>query len=161
MPRRRPQIQATNDHVTAPRQTVKETKKAEDEIVVSSFDTAIENDIPFVVEEESIVVEAVEPEPKVAAKAPRKASKTITTDLGTVETKEEPQPFIPHWTAPNGLILEASEPVRIEADDCGTYVVVRRDVYREVYPANSKRPSYFLLYNKGAKVLKSTLTALN
>ena len=162
MPRRSPQIQATNDHVTAPRQTVsKETKKVEDEVIVSSFDTAIENEVSFVVEPEPEVVEVVEPEPEVVAKAPRRASKAITTDLGTVETKEEPKPFVPHWTAPNGLILQADEPVRIEADDHGNYVVVKRDVYREVYPVNSKRPSYFLLYSKGSQVLKSTLQALN
>ena len=159
MPRRRPQIQATNDHVVAPKPKPRaETKKVEDEIVASSFDTQIENEVSPVVEPEPEMVEVV---PEVVVEAPKKVSKAITTDLGVVETKEEPKPFTPHWTAPNGLILQANEPIRIEADDCGNYVVVKRDVYREVYPSGAKRPSYFLLYSKGSQVLKSTLQALN
>lgn len=154
MPRRRPQIQSTSDHVTAPENKPRvQTKKVQDETPVDVVESKIEN------EDAPVVEQAPEPEP--VKESPVKASKTISTDMGTVETKEEPQPFTPHWSAPDGLILQADDAIKIEGDDYGTYVVVKRDVYREVYPNGAKRPSYFLLYAKGTQVLKSTLQALN
>lgn len=152
MPRRRPQIQAVSDHVVAPSETTSaKTVKVTDETVIEVIQSEIEIDIPLVVEE---VVE-------VAVEAPVNKSKRISTDLGVMDTKEEPRSSTPDTGAPNGLILSATEPVRIEADDYGNYVVVKRDVYRKVYPLNSKRPSYYLIYTKGSRVLKSTLQALN
>lgn len=156
MPRRRPQTQATNTNVTAtdvnaPKVATPKVKKVSYEVIATVVQPEIETEI----------LPVVEPEPVVVKEAPVTVSKKVSTDLGVVDTKEEPRPYTPHWTAPNGLILQANDPIKIEADDHGTYVVVKQDVYREVYPTNSKRPSYFLLYNKGAHVLKSTLQALN
>lgn len=154
MPRQRARTQPTDTNVTAPKVTAPKPtaiKEVEDEVIVTIAEPEIEDSLQTV----------VEPEPVVIEESQIKASKAITTNIGVVDTKEEPKPFIPHYSAPNGLILKANEPVRIEADDHGNYVVVKRDVYREVYPMKAKRPSYFLLYTKGSQVLKSTLQALN
>ena len=153
MPRRRPQIQSTDETTPEPTTRKRTVKKATNETVTDAIETESKDDVSPVVEPE--------PTPEPVKEAPVTASKTISTDVGPVETKEEPQPFTPHWTAPDGLILREGEDIRLEADDYGTYVIVKRDVYREVYPRGAKRPSYFLLYAKGSQVLKSTLQALN
>jgi hypothetical protein len=83
----------------------------------------------------------------------------VKTEIGPVETKEQPQPYI-HEVAPSGLILEANEPVRVEGEVVGHEVVVSRPVYRRVFPPSAKRPSYLLVYPSGARVPKSILQQL-
>jgi hypothetical protein len=161
MPRHRPQVQATNTHVTTPTIKTSKPKVSEevvDEIIVVDVQSEIEELETVSLVNEEVVVE-------VAVERPAIANKAIKTDVGMVATKEEPKPYTadiaPHVSAPSGLILSENEELRIEGEDMGNYVVVKRDVYREVYPPNTKRPSYFLLYNKGTEVLKSTLQPLN
>lgn len=88
---------------------------------------------------------------------PEAKSAVIPTPVGIVETKEQPQPQTPIEGAPPGLILRNGEDVVIDGMDMGQFVIVKQDVYREVYPRGTKRPSYFLLYHRGQRVLKSTL----
>ena len=90
-------------------------------------------------------------------------SKSVDTDFGVVETKELPQPVMYEQRRegePNGLILRGDEPIRIEGKDDGVEIIVKRDVFREVYPSGTRRPTYILLYAKGTRVLKSVLTKL-
>ena len=141
MPRRRPiSSQSTTTKATA----IKD--EAPDPVILPANEEGI-----TVVVAEQASIEAVMPEPK------QKASKTIATDIGPVETKEQPRPVIRDEGAPSGMILEPDEPIRLEGDDAGIAVIVRRDVYRKYYPRGTKRPSYMLLYKSGARVLKSTL----
>ena len=108
------------------------------------------------VEIEEVVGEvASEPEPE---SKPSPKPRTVKADVGTVETKEEPQPL--REGVPDGLILGPNEPLRVEGDDNGVSIVVRRDIYREVYPLRAKRPSYVLMYAKGTEILKSRLVPL-
>lgn len=78
-----------------------------------------------------------------------------------VETKIQPHPQMRSQDVregvPNGLILGPDDPIRLEGEDTGTEVIVSRDVYRKVYPRNTKRPTYILLYPRGTRVVKSTL----
>lgn len=105
--------------------------------------------------------EETAPKPKPAAK--KTSRKVATPDTGIIETKEEPrpEPVMPpahrEEGAPNGIILESGESLVIEGDDDGTYVTVSRDVYRKITPYNARRPTYILLYPRGAKILKSKL----
>lgn len=103
------------------------------------------------------VVEVVE---EIVVEAPVKQSKTIATEVGPVATKEEPQPEMPREGVPDGIILGPNDPLKIEAEDHGNVVIVKRDVYRETYPRRATRPSYILLYPRGSQVLKSTLVPL-
>lgn len=89
--------------------------------------------------------------------APEPASAVIPTDTGIVETKEQPQPQRPVVGVPRGIILGQNDPVSIDGLDMGTFIIVKQDVYREVYPRGTKRPSYFLLYTRGQQIPKSTL----
>ncbi len=109
--------------------------------------------------------------------------RSVKADVGVVETKEEPQPvvaskpvespvaekpvetpappkYVVHEVAPKGLILEAGEPLRIEGEVDGHEIIVLRDIYRRVYPSSAKRPSYLLVYPRGARVPKSLLQKL-
>lgn len=98
------------------------------------------------------------PEPvDVVVEAPEPSSAAIPTDVGIVETKEQPQPERRLVAVPDGIILRDGEPVTIDGMDMGQFIVVKRDVYREVYPRGTRRPSYYLLYHRGQQVLKSTL----
>ncbi len=103
------------------------------------------------------------PEPEVVKPAkPRTSRKVDTPDTGVIETKEEPQPAPVFRTdhregVPNGLIIGQHDPLMLEGDDDGISITVTRDVYRKVYPYGSRRPSYILLYPRGAKVAKSLL----
>lgn len=107
---------------------------------------------------ETPVVEEPVVEKPVKATTPRKP-RSVKTDVGPVETKEAPQPFV-HEVAPKGLILEANEPLRLEGEVVGGDIVVAQDVYRRVYPASARRPSYLLVYPRGARVPKSILQRL-
>lgn len=113
--------------------------------------------------EDTAPVDVVTTEDK-PVKAEKPKPRTVKSDLGTMETKEAPQPpqpkpYVPaHQEGiPNGIILEPKEAVRLEGDDDGVTVTVSRDVYRKVYPQGALRPSYVLLYPRGAKVMKSLL----
>lgn len=95
---------------------------------------------------------------------PRTSREVVADDIGVVETKEEPQPAHPlpqtsvhREGVPNGIILKAGDPVVLEGDDDGITVTVTRDVYRAIYPYGARRPTYILLYPRGAKVVKSLL----
>jgi len=102
----------------------------------------------------------IESEPAITGitmEAPEATSAVIPTDVGIVSTKEQPQPQRPVVGVPRGIILRDDEPVTIDGIDMGTFVIVKQDVYREVYPRGTKRPSYFLLYTRGQQVPKSTL----
>lgn len=104
---------------------------------------------------------------EVSEPTPKPSPRSVKSEVGVVETKEEPQPM--HQQAivhthregvPDGLILGPNEPIRVEGDDMGTFVVVKQDTYRETYPLRSKRPSYVLVYTKGTQILKSRLVPL-
>lgn len=133
MPRRRASIQAP----------IKNTPNTDIEATTEA------DPVDVAVEELEVVVEA-----------PVTQSKTISTDVGPVTTKEQPQPTMPLEGVPDGIILGPDDPLRIEAEDHGIIVIVKRDVYRMTYPRRSKRPSYILLYPRGSQVLKSTLVPL-
>lgn len=133
MPRRRPRpIDSTTDIANAPDDTTDDTTEA--------------------------VVEDAAPAPV--------SRQVVSDDVGPVETKEEPRPAPKPVLAtppaavegvPNGIILEPNEDVYLEGDDDGIAVVVSRDVYRKTYPYGSRRPSYLLLYPRGARVAKTAL----
>lgn len=59
----------------------------------------------------------------------------------------------------NARILKQDEDVTFDGEQIGNMVVVKEDVYREVYPYNSKRPSYVLVYSKGTQIPANTLAA--
>lgn len=155
MPRRRPISQATSEHVVAtPKKATAKKSEVIDETAVPVVQSEIEDS------NETLVADTPTPEPEVPVDAPVEASRTVSTPAGPVETKEAPQPSYRPEGAPNGLILKQGDPVRLEGEDAGIAVIVKRDVYREVYPSNSRRPSYVLVYPRGARVLKSTLQRL-
>lgn len=140
MPRRRATVQQAK---------TTETKEAAVETPISNVESKIENT------DEALVTEAAHVE--VAPEAPVKAARAISTDLGVVDTKEAPRPQIYQEGAPEGLILEPNDPVLIEGDDFGHFIVVKQDVYRKTFPNNARRPSYVLLYARGTQILKSQL----
>lgn len=61
---------------------------------------------------------------------------------------------------PEGRILRDGEETTFSGTVVGQMAVVDEDVFREVYPRNSKRPSYVLVYVKGTAVPLNTLNAL-
>ena len=131
-------------------------KTASAPVVEAAAEPAVESVVEPVAE--TPVVEEPVVEKPAKATTPRKP-RSVKTEVGPVETKEAPQPFI-HEVAPKGLILEANEPLRIEGDVDGNDIVVAQDVYRRVYPASARRPSYLLVYPRGARVPKSILQRL-
>jgi hypothetical protein len=82
-----------------------------------------------------------------------------------VETKVQPHDDPPQYRVkegePNGLILGPNDPIVLEGEDTGSEVIIKRDVFRKVYPRGTKRPSYILLYPAGMRVAKSTLQRVN
>lgn len=61
---------------------------------------------------------------------------------------------------PEGRILRDGEETAFSGTVVGAMAIVDEDVYREVYPFRSKRPSYVLVYVKGTAVPLNTLNAL-
>ena len=117
---------------------------------------ATPNSIPVAAPPEDVAT--LEPEPVgITLEAADSASAVVPTDLGVVETKEQPRPQNPLVAVPKGIILRENDPISIDGMDMGQWVIVKQDVFREVYPRGTKRPSYFLLYSRGQRVLKSTL----
>lgn len=150
MPRRRPR-----------------TVQSEEEIIVLGEETAEVEDLTEPIAGDAMVVpkESVQEDVQEVEKpAPKRSRAVKTADVGIVETKEAPQPVVPAYAsrepAPKGIIIGPNDPVKIEGDDLGHEVLITQDVYRMVFPGSSKRPSYILLYPRGAKVLKSTLARL-
>jgi hypothetical protein len=137
MPRRRASIQAPTNNETDTITVQSDSQETTDEVVV----------------EQSVEAEIV-------VEAPVRQSKTIATEVGPVTTKEAPRPENPLDGVPDGLILEPNEPLRIEGDDMGNIVIVKRDIYRKTFPRRASRPSYVLVYPRGARVLKSTLVPI-
>ena len=88
-----------------------------------------------------------------------------TPEIPVIWTKIQPHPDAGDYRVregePKGLILGPNDPVRLTGKDTGTEVIVDQDIYRRVHPRNTKRPTYVLLYPKGMKVAKSTLTRVN
>jgi hypothetical protein len=86
-------------------------------------------------------------------------------EIPVVETKVQPHDERPAYRVregePKGLILGPDDPIRLTGKDTGTEVIVDQDIFRRVHPRNTKRPTYVLLYPKGMKVAKSTLTRVN
>lgn len=138
MPRRRP-ISSQSTPKTS-------TSETPDSVVLPAIEKEIE-----IVAAEPENIELVIPAPKV------KASRAVATDIGVVETKEAPRPVYRDENAPNGMIIEEGEPIRLEGEDDGVAIIVKRDVYRRYYPRGTTRPSYMLLYKSGSRILKSTL----
>jgi hypothetical protein len=103
-----------------------------------------------------LITGSAQPEPEEALPAP---------EIPVVETKVQPHDETPAYRVregePKGLILGPDDPVRLTGKDTGTEVIVDQDIFRRVYPRNTKRPTYILLYPKGMKVAKSTLTRVN
>jgi hypothetical protein len=138
MPRRRASIQAPTSNESDTAIVQSDSQETTDYAVVDQ------------VVEEEVVVEA-----------PVRQSKTLSTEVGPVTTKEQPQPESgPVVGVPDGLILGPNEPLRIEGEDMGNVVIVKQDIYRQVFPRRSTRPSYVLVYPRGAQVLKSTLVPI-
>jgi hypothetical protein len=137
MPRRRASIQAPTSNESDTAIVQSDSQETADAVVVDQ------------VVEEEVVVEA-----------PVRQSKTLSTEVGPVTTKEQPKPESPAVGVPDGLILGPNEPLRIEGEDMGNVVIVKRDIYRQVFPRRSTRPSYVLVYPRGAQVLKSTLVPI-
>lgn len=137
MPRRRATVQQAR------------TPEVVDEAPILIVESEIENtDETLVIEEQPV---------EMAPEAPVKAARAVSTDVGVVDTKEAPRPQIRQEGAPDGLILEPGEPVVVEGDDFGQFIVVKQDVYRKAFPNNARRPSYILLYTRGSQILKSQL----
>lgn len=137
MPRRRATVQQAR------------TPEVVDEAPIPLVESEIENtDETLVIEEQPV---------EVAPEAPVMAARAVSTDVGVVDTKEAPRPQIRQEGAPDGLILEPGEPVIIEGDDFGHFIVVKQDVYRKAFPNNARRPSYIMLYARGSQILKSQL----
>jgi hypothetical protein len=65
--------------------------------------------------------------------------------------------FQERTTEPDGIIIRAGEPVQVEGHEVNGGVIPDRDVYREVFPRRSKRPTYVLLYRAGATIPRSLL----
>lgn len=103
-----------------------------------------------------VVEEVIASKPETKEPKPR----TVKSEVGVVETKEQPQPVQHREGVPDGIILGPKEPIRIEGDDNGTSIIVKTDIYRETYPPRAKRPSYVLVYAKGTEILKSRLVPL-
>lgn len=61
---------------------------------------------------------------------------------------------------PKGRILRNGEATTFSGEVVGNTVIVKEDVYREVYPFRSKRPTYVLVYAAGTGVPVTSLNAL-
>jgi hypothetical protein len=109
------------------------------------------NSIPVAAPPEEEAVPTIE----ATLQEPEESSPVIPTTVGMVETKE--QPARPLVAVPKGLILKQDDPITIDGLDMGQFVIVKQDIYREVYPYGSRRPSYYLLYHRGQQVPKSML----
>ena len=150
MPRRRQPTAPSEEIIIVGEETVEEVEDLTEPIAGDAM----------VVPKESVQEDAQEP-----VQAPKRTRAVKTQDVGVVETKEQPKPvvqedYLSREPAPKGVILGPNDPVKIEGDDLGQEVLVTQDVYRMVFPGSSKRPSYILLYPRGARVLKSTLTPM-
>lgn len=150
-----------------PRRRLPTAQSKEDVIIVSEKIVGVE-DLTEPIAGDAMVVskESVQEDVQEAVKtsAPKRSRAVKTTDVGIVETKEAPRPDISTYDhrepAPKGIILGPNDPVKIEGEDLGQEVLVTQDVYRMTWPGGTRRPSYILLYPRGARVLKSTLAKL-
>lgn len=61
---------------------------------------------------------------------------------------------------PAGQIIREGDDLKISGTEAGDYVIVTEDIWKEFYPANSKRPSYSLLYGAGTAISKHDLDRL-
>jgi hypothetical protein len=145
MARRRPRATApgTNRQPADPQEVVTDTDADTDDIPAQEDITTPEADPADVVQETPRVVE---------------------TDMGIVETKEQPQPVpVPlvkyghREGIPKGAIFEYGQEVVVPGEDHETYILVTEDVFRVTYPYGARRPSYILLYAKGSHIPKTTV----
>ena len=132
-------------------------------------------DIPL--PDDPIVVDAVEDAPAVVDETPQEstdgpawlvtgqAEEAPAPEIPVVETKVQPHDERPAYDVregePKGLILGPNDPIRLTGKDTGVEVIIDQDIFRRVYPRNTKRPTYILLYPKGMKVAKTTLQRVN
>lgn len=157
MPRRRPRTAPTDtDSIDL------ELEIEDDEIDDLPDEPVVEAEVSPVVEPEP----TPDPAPKAAPKPRAKTEQAPAPDNrypdgASDEVKQAIDIAISCREAiPNGLILGPDEPLRIEGSADNLEVVVSRDVYRIAYPGGSRRPSFMLLYPRGARILKSTLSKM-
>jgi hypothetical protein len=122
--------------------------------------------VEVVVEDTAPVIVAEEPNGDEPMGIPIAAPVEPSAPEVVVETKIQPhtevrEQYVQREGEPNGLILGPDDPVILEGEDTGTEVVISRDIFRRVYPRNTRRPTYILLYPKGARIAKSTLQRVN
>ena len=146
------------------RRTRQQTKKVAEPVAVEETislteDITEEVEIAEVIAEEAIVEVAEEaPEVKELVIEEPKTPKSNGYQNKAVRKPQSKTKFVP--AEPNGHVIHIGEEITVPGDDLGNSIVVAEDVYREVIPRNSVRPSYILLYTKGTVVPKHILTKL-
>lgn len=60
---------------------------------------------------------------------------------------------------PEGRIIGQNDPLTFEGDKVGNMIVVKENVYREVVPFRSKRPTYILLLTAGTQFGEGSVEA--
>ena len=135
------------------RRTHQQTKKVAEPIVEETI--SLTEDIA---EEATVEVAEVTPEVKELVIEEPKTPKSNGYQNKAVRTPQTKTKYVP--AEPNGHVIHIGEEITVPGDDLGNSIVVAEDVYREVIPRNSVRPSYILLYTKGTVVPKHILTKL-
>lgn len=62
---------------------------------------------------------------------------------------------------PEGIILDQNEPLRLEGEEVGGFLVLKEAHYRKVVPFRSKRPTYILLYAAGTQIPMGSVQRIN
>ena len=135
------------------RRTHQQTKKVAKPVVEETI--SLTEDIA---EEATVEVAEVTPEVKELVIEEPKTPKSNGYQNKAVRKPQSKTKFVP--AEPNGHVIHIGEEITVPGDDLGNSIMVTEDVYREVIPRNSVRPSYILLYTKGTVVPKHILTKL-
>ena len=135
----------TSNHSHQP--TKKKRKKAV-EVVTEESISLISEETP------EVEVTEVTPEVEVVEEVkPVKPAKYESKDVKNPRAKYQP-------TEPKGHIIRVGEEITVPGDDLGNAIRTTEDVYREVFPRNSKRPSFILLFPKNTIVPKHAVRKL-
>lgn len=94
--------------------------------------------------------------PATTASYPDIASQQVPVDSYTEKRKDLWEP-LPDTCAPVGRILRGDDEVEFDGEKVGNMIIVKENVYREVFARGAKTPNYVLLYRKGTLVHANTM----
>lgn len=89
-----------------------------------------------------------------AKQAAQDAEKQVDATESAKESQAESEDYQPAKMGdpPKGKIIKEGEDVSFEGEQVGDQIIVKEDVYREVFPRGTKRPHYVLLAAAGTAV---------